>query len=299
QFVQALWQITPCPWDRRRLSFVTNIADLVNSSATSARSLAVGPVGDEERAVTVDNQVGRLEAVGVGGGGGGKVGFAGRRERCAGALQRVVDHGSAPLAEEETSAIGGGQGRFEVTDTSGRRAKAEVGQGWQRLVGPLVVEVRITVVGAEETVTDADLIVTTVVLIVADEDVQLVVEGDIVDVAQAGGEDVQVAAVGPAAKDAAAVQYEPVALGPLDVAAAVAQRQVEPAVMSGDDAVSVVQADLVLLGRQAKAGQQVAPLVGLARPLCIAQRAQVGRVHDVDRVAVIRQSLDRVEARGK
>ena len=113
-------------------------------------------------------------------------------------------------------------------------------------------------IGAEEAVADADHVVAAVVLVVAHEDVQLLVEGDVVDVAQAGGEDVQVAAVGPAAQDAAAVEHQAIAFGPLDVAAVVAQGQVEPAVVPDDDAVGAVQPRRVLLGRQAQAGEQVA-----------------------------------------
>ena len=68
--------------------------------------------------------------------------------------------------------------------------------------------IRVAVVGPEEAVTEADLVVAAVVLVVADEDVQVLVERDVVDVSQAGREDVQVASVRPAAEDAAALDNE-------------------------------------------------------------------------------------------
>src|SRR3954470_20424822 len=85
-------------------------------------------------------------------------------------------------------------------------------------------------VGPEEAVTDANLVIAAVVLVVADEDVQLGIEGDVVDVSQAGREHVQIAAIGAAAEDAVSLEDQPVPLGPPHVATVVAQGQVEPAV---------------------------------------------------------------------
>ena len=52
----------------------------------------------------------------------------------------------------------------------------------------------------------------------------------------------QVGAIGPAAKDAALSKQQPVAFGASDITTPVAECQVKPAVGSGNDAVSAVQA---------------------------------------------------------
>src|SRR5204862_522507 len=78
-------------------------------------------------------------------------------------------------AEEGIAAVLGGELLRQLARPAGPAAQPQVGQGRQRLVGTLVVEVGVTVIGAEEAVADADLVVAAVVLVVADEDVQLVV----------------------------------------------------------------------------------------------------------------------------
>ena len=154
-------------------------------------------------------------------------------------------------------------------------------------------------VGAEEAVADADHVGAAIVLVVADEDVQLGIEGHVVDVAQAGGEDVQVAAIGPAAEDAAAVEHQAVAFGARHVDAVIAQRQVEPAVVAGDHAVGAVEPGRVLLRRQPQTGQQVAAFIGHAGPFRIAQGGQERGVHHEQRAVVVGEALDGIEALGE
>src|SRR5262249_44011249 len=156
----------------------------------------------------------------------GEVAFLRRGEGGAGALPWIADDGPAPLAEKQTAAVLGGEVRFEVADATGRRAQPQVGQRRQCLVGGLLVEVRIAGGGAEEGVADANLIIAAVVLVVADESVHLVVEGDVVDVSQTGGEDVQVAAIGSAAKDTPSFEDEAVPLRPGHVTAAIPEGEV-------------------------------------------------------------------------
>src|SRR5262249_40086860 len=91
---------SPRTWGRSP-TFLADITDLINPPAPALRPLAVGPVGDEERTVMADNQVGRLEAVGVVRGAGGEVDLLERREGRAAALGPVADHRPAPLAEEQ------------------------------------------------------------------------------------------------------------------------------------------------------------------------------------------------------
>jgi NADPH:quinone reductase-like Zn-dependent oxidoreductase len=122
-----------------------------------------------------------------------------------------------------------------------------------------LVKVGIAVVGAHEAAVDADHVRAAVVLVVAHEDVEVLVEHDVVDVPESRGEDVQVAAVGAAAQDAPALEDEAIPFRPRDVAAAVAEREVEPPVVPGRDAVGAVQAVGALLGRPAQAGEEVAP----------------------------------------
>ena len=59
----------------------------------------------------------------------------------------------------------------------------------------------ITVIGALEAVANADHVVAAVVFVVAHEDVQRFIEGDVIDVSQAAGEDVQVGTVPAAAQN--------------------------------------------------------------------------------------------------
>ncbi|MFO0964110.1 MAG: hypothetical protein U0793_00800 [Gemmataceae bacterium] len=267
----------------------------VNPPPATLGTLPIRPVGDEQGAVAADHDIGRLEAIGIGLGPGRELDLLHRPERAAGARERIADDGPAPLAEEEVAAILRRERRLKVADAAGGGAEAQVGQRRQRLIGVFVIEVGIAVVGPEEAVADADLVVATVVLVVAHEDVEIGVEGDVVDVAQAAGEDVQVAAVGPATEDAAADQDEAVPFGPLDVAAMIAEGEVEPAVVPHDDAVGAVQPDRVRLGRQPQAGEEVLALVSLAVP---AQHGEERRVHDVDGAVVIANALDGVEAGG-
>jgi hypothetical protein len=48
-------------------------------------------------------------------------------------------------------------------------------------------------------------------------------------------------AIRPAAKDAAALEHKPVSFGPLHVAAVIAQRQVQPAIVPGNDSIGAMQ----------------------------------------------------------
>ena len=72
---------------------------------------------------------------------------------------------------------------LQIANTSRGGTEPQVGQRRQGLVGPFVVEVRVAVVGAEEAVTDANLIVAAVVFIVANENVELLIECHVVNVA--------------------------------------------------------------------------------------------------------------------
>src|SRR5205807_2268221 len=113
----------------------------------------------------------------------------------------------------------------------------------QRFIGPFIIEVWIAMIGAEETVANTDFVGAAVVLVVADKYIQVLVEGYIVDIAQARGEDMQIAAVGPAAENAAAFQHQLVSLRTNHVAAAISDRQVQPTVMADNHAVGIVQAN--------------------------------------------------------
>ena len=126
-------------------------------------------------------------------------------------------------------------------------------------------------IGAEKAVTQADLVGPSVILVVADEDVDFFVQRHVVNVAQPRREEVQVVAIGPAAQYAASFQHKLVSFRSHHVAAVIAEGKVKPTIMAHDDAIRVVQADLILLGRQSKPADQVATLVGFAGPLGVAQ----------------------------
>src|SRR5439155_1448707 len=91
------------------------------------------------------------------------------RPRSASRRGTVAHHRPPPLAEEQVAVVFGREARLQVTEPAGRRAQPQVGQGRQRFVGALVVQVRVAVVRAEEAVADADFVFAAVVLVVADE----------------------------------------------------------------------------------------------------------------------------------
>lgn len=84
--------------------------------------------------------------------------------------------------------------------------------------------------------------VTAVAVVVAGEKVAVLVKGQLLRVAQAGVDDLQLAAVGVAAEDRAAVDAVnlPAVDGLLDVEPAVAHAEIELAVGTEDQAVQVV-----------------------------------------------------------
>jgi hypothetical protein len=79
---------------------VSGAANPVDSTPAALRPLPVGPVGDEQRAVAIDHQVGRLEAVGIVTRPGGELLLHERCETAALASRSAGDDGAAPLAEE-------------------------------------------------------------------------------------------------------------------------------------------------------------------------------------------------------
>src|SRR5687768_15109330 len=109
---------------------------------------------------------------------------------------------------------------------------------------------------------DAEQIIAAVVLIVASEDVEVIVKSDVVDVSQPTREEMEAAPVWAASEDAAPLEPEPVSFRPCDVAAAVAKGQIEPAVIPGDHAVRAVEPIGRLLRGQTQTGQQVDSHIG-------------------------------------
>ena len=269
--------------------------DAIDAAAAPLRLLAVRPVGHDQRAVALGDEVGRLEPVRVAVAPGGELDLLGRREAAPRSLRAIAHHRPAPFAEEQVAAILGREPRFQVAEPARGRPAAEDRERRQGLVGALGVEVRIAVIRAVEAVIDADQVVAAVVLVVAHEDVQLLVQRDVVDVPQAGREDVQVAPVGATAQDAAPVEHQAIAFGPRDVTAVVAEGQVEPAVMPDDHAVGAVEPRGVLLGRQPQARQQVAPVFRHTVAVAVADGREERGVHHEQGPVAEGEPLDRVE----
>src|SRR5262245_20398699 len=105
-------------------------------------------------------------------------------------MEGIANERFSPFAKEEDASVFLRKMSLQIARTACRRAQPEVGQRRQSLGGPLVVQIRIAMVGPKEAVADPDLVVAAVVLIIAHEDVQLGIESDIVDVSHAGRENV-------------------------------------------------------------------------------------------------------------
>ena len=120
-------------------------------------------------------------------------------------------------------------------------------------------------------------------VVVDREQVAALVERQLLRVPQPGGEQLQLAAVGPAAQDGAGVEVRQHAVGRLDVQPAVADREVDAAVGPQAQAVQVVaeQGDV-----DAEARGQRALLVGLPVAVGVAQLPQRGDAGEEQPVAV-------------
>ena len=95
------------------------------------------------------------------------------------------DRAAAIVDGEQAVAIGLGQSRLVEKDRAGRAAAAVIGEGLDDLVGEVDEQRRIAVFGRRDDVAEADVPAAAVVGVVAREQVQVGVDGDVVDVAQA------------------------------------------------------------------------------------------------------------------
>ena len=156
----------------------------------------------------------------------------------------------------------------------------------------------VPVIGSVDAVIDPDHIVAAVVLVVTHEDVQIVIQCEVIDVAESSGKHVQVAAVEPAPQDPPLLKQQPIPFGSLHIGAVVTHRQVQPPVETDNHTVGTMQPGIVLFRLQAQAPQQVTPGIGHTVAIGVSQRRQQRRVHHVDRSVGKRQALDRIEALG-
>ena len=96
-----------------------DILDSIHPPASPFRTLPVGPIGDQQRAVAIDDEIRRLEAVGIVFGTGDKLNFVDRLQTVAAGCRRVPHHRSTPFAEIE-AAILGRELRLAVVNAAGR-----------------------------------------------------------------------------------------------------------------------------------------------------------------------------------
>ena len=128
-------------------------------------------------------------------------------ERRAVRLQLVpVDLAAAPVAGEQRVAVLLRPARVLHEQPAGAAAAAERAQRRHDLVGEVGEQLRVAVVGRLHQVADARVPAGAVVGVVAGEEVQERVDGDVERVPQPGAVDLQLRAVGPDADDAAAAQ---------------------------------------------------------------------------------------------
>ena len=124
---------------------------------------------------------------------------------------------------------------------------------------------------------DKSLLVTLVAVVVPGKEVAQLVEHEGLGVAEAGGEELEVGAVGPAAEDRALVRYgEDLALARADGGAAVAVAEVEAAVGAEDEAVQVVTGEVE---PHAIAAAELGARLRAFRPAEFPQAGNVGEVN--------------------
>src|SRR5687768_6433149 len=95
------------------------VGNAIDPPPPALGTLAVAPIGDQQRAVAIDHQIGRLEAIGVGCRAGGEIDLLGRREAAAQRLPIATHHGSSPFAENQAAVQLAGKRRLSVTDAAG------------------------------------------------------------------------------------------------------------------------------------------------------------------------------------
>ena len=131
------------------------MADAIDPRTASLGTLSVCPVGHQQRAVAIDHQVRRFEAVGVVLRSRRELDFFQRGKAAAERFGSTAHHGATPLTKEQATELGG-KLRLAVGDTPGGRAQSQIGQWRQCLGRTFVVQIRIAVIGSEETVVDTD-----------------------------------------------------------------------------------------------------------------------------------------------
>src|SRR5205807_2155338 len=114
---------------------------------------------------------------------GGKLEFFQGSKAAALPLRSVLYDCPAPFTEKQIALVFGRELPLELTEPASRRAEAEVRQRRQRFVRPLLVEIRVAVIGAEKAVADADHVSAAIVLVVAHKNIHPCVEGYVVDIA--------------------------------------------------------------------------------------------------------------------
>ena len=149
-----------------------------------------------------------------------------------------MDGATAPLAREQRFSQAIGKAGFAEEERAGRRAAAGIEERRNDLAAEVREQRRVAIVAQRHNVTQAHVPAVAVVRVVAREQVHERIDGDVVNVAQAAGDDFQLRAVGPHAGDAAAakLQFAAILAGRLDEAV-IADRDVDPAVDTHANAV--------------------------------------------------------------
>ena len=229
--------------------------------------------------------------------------------------------GAEEVANKEMAGVAFGHAGAGVVGKAGG-ALGDVGNGWDDVGGGVGVSDIPNFFGvpgaegngeAEMLVADAPAVVAAfdevqptrlvaeVGVVVAGEEVAEVVEGEFLRVAEAGGEDFEVAAVGVAAEDGARIGVGDDAAGGFDMGAAVADGVVEFAVGSEAEAVEVVAE---ITDAQAVAEVEGLALVGATFAGGVLEQPEVGEVGEPD-IAVAGEDVggesveDGVEAVGE
>ena len=202
----------------------------------------------------------------------------------------MVDGAGGPVAGQQGLVEGGREGGLGDPERARAGAAAVVGEGRRGLLGEVLVQAGIAVVGERGEVVEARVPALAVVGVVPGEQVEGGRDRDVAVVAGHLGVDLELGAVRTDAHDAAAVERDALAVAGADRAvvvahesrAEVADGDVQPAVDAHAAAVGGVVGAAGMLDAAAESVDEQLALLGLAVAVLVAEHAEEGRMDEVE-----------------
>ena len=164
-----------------------------------------------------------------------------RERRAVGSEAVEVNRFAAPVGHEGLVVVVGGPGGFGEEQGTDARTAAEIFEGGENFSGEIFEEAWVSEISGLDEVEEADIPAAAIVGVAAREEIHERVDGDIVVVAGAGGEELEFGAVGADARDAAALERDLGAVGAGGVVETeIADGDVDPAINPHANAVGGV-----------------------------------------------------------